>query len=376
MSSNEKEISNRLLKVMSTLYCQSISADFRKPVEVLYPNIALDYLSIIKHPMDLGTLLLECMKGTATVKGIRDGLKQVFLNSIRFNVGAPMMEATSRHLESFATGLFEETMKIPFNEKVSLTEDFSTVLVRKRNLRLLAVCRIPLRDKEIRSIEGSLLQVQDSIPRELLGAVENIKSIIQDFFQNFDSEIDDNSIAPVLTIESIFIQLLEASRLPLTAPASNTDNRSSRTVLPALSGLLTSSQPLSDGPTAPGPGTGPGSGPGPAQLGPSGAARLDTAKSFNGIETDGDNSLSSPQTYIASERLRVKANGKVQLLPSTLPYLNALDSSLGVLLVKLEERLLRGTGHSSVWQRPYGLVWAQPAKVCVVLVRGIFICSI
>lgn len=373
MSSNEKEISNRLLKVMSTLYCQSISADFRKPVEVLYPNIALDYLSIIKHPMDLGTLLLECMKGTATVKGIRDGLKQVFLNSIRFNVGAPMMEATSRHLESFATGLFEETMKIPFNEKVSLTEDFSTVLVRKRNLRLLAVCRIPLRDKEIRSIEGSLLQVQDSIPRELLGAVENIKSIIQDFFQNFDSEIDDNSIAPVLTIESIFIQLLEASRLPLTAPASNTDNRSSRTVLPALSGLLTSSQPLSDGPTAPGPGT--GSGPGPAQLGPSGAARLDTAKSFNGIETDGDNSLSSPQTYIASERLRVKANGKVQLLPSTLPYLNALDSSLGVLLVKLEERLLRGTGHSSVWQRPYGLVWAQPAKVCVVLVRGIFICS-
>lgn len=375
MSSNEKEISNRLLKVMSTLYCQSISADFRKPVEVLYPNIALDYLSIIKHPMDLGTLLLECMKGTATVKGIRDGLKQVFLNSIRFNVGAPMMEATSRHLESFATGLFEETMKIPFNEKVSLTEDFSTVLVRKRNLRLLAVCRIPLRDKEIRSIEGSLLQVQDSIPRELLGAVENIKSIIQDFFQNFDSEIDDNSIAPVLTIESIFIQLLEASRLPLTAPASNTDNRSSRTVLPALSGLLTSSQPLSDGPTAPGPGTGPGSGPGPAQLGPSGAARLDTAKSFNGIETDGDNSLSSPQTYIASERLRVKANGKVQLLPSTLPYLNALDSSLGVLLVKLEERLLRGTGHSSVWQRPYGLVWAQPAKVCVVLVRGIFICS-
>jgi Bromodomain len=351
MGSNEKEISNRLLKVMSTLYCQSISADFRKPVEILYPNIALDYLSIIKHPMDLGTLLLECMKGTATVKGIRDGLKQVFMNSIRFNVGAPMMEATSRHLESFATGLFEETMKIPFNEKVSLTEDFSNVLVRKRNLRLLAVCRLPLRDKEIRSIEGSLQHVQDSVPRELLAAVENIKSAIQDFFLLFESEIDDSSKAPVLTIESIFTQLLEASRLPATAPPTNTDNRSNRVILPALAGLLTSS--YSDGQI------------GVPQLGPSVVARVDTAKNFTATETDGDNSLSSPQTHVASERLRVKANSKVALLPSTLPYLNALDSSLGILLVKLEERLLRGTGHSSVWQRPYGLVWAQPAKVRV-----------
>ena len=360
MASNEKEISNRLLKVMSTLYCQSISADFRKPVEILYPNIALDYLSIIKHPMDFGTLLLECMKGTATVKGIRDGLKQVFMNSIRFNVGAPMMEATSRHLESFATGLFEETMKIPFNEKVSLTEDFSVVLVRKRNLRLLAVCRVPLREIEIRSIEGSLQHVQDSVPRELVAAVENIKSAIQDFFLLFESEIDDSSTAPVLTIESIFIHLLEASRLPSTAPASNTDNRSNRVILPALSGLLTSFP--SDAQI------------GVPQLGPSVMARVDTAKSSAAMDTDGDNLQSSPQTYVASERLRVKANSKVALLPSTLPYLNALDSSLGILLVKLEERLLRGTGHSSVWQRPYGLVWAQPATVSVCVCGRVCVC--
>lgn len=355
MASNEKEVSNRLLKVMSTLYCQSISADFRKPVEILYPNIALDYLSIIKHPMDLGTLLLECMKGTATVKGIRDGLKQVFMNSIRFNVGAPMMEATSRHLESFATGLFEETMKIPFNEKVSLTEDFSAVLVRKRNLRLLAVCRIPLREKEIKSIEASLQRVQDSVPRELLAAVDSIKSAIQDFFLLFESEIDDTSTPPVLTIESIFSNLLEVSRLPFTAPPSNTDNRSNRVILPALAGLLTSSP--SDGQI------------GAPQLGPSVVARVDNTRNCVAMDIDGDNLLSSPQTFVASERLRVKANSKVALLPSTLSYLNALDSCLGILLVQLEERLLRGTGHSSVWQRPYGLVWAQPAEVrmCVCL---------
>jgi hypothetical protein len=98
------EISTRLLKVMTTLYCQSIAADFRKPVEILFPNMAASYLSIIKSPMDLGTLLLECMRGTATVSNIRIGLKLVFSNSIRFNAGAPMMEAISRHLECYAAG--------------------------------------------------------------------------------------------------------------------------------------------------------------------------------------------------------------------------------------------------------------------------------
>ena len=48
-----------LFHIMSKLYCLSIAADFRKPVEVLYPNIASSYLSVIKNPMDLGTLLLE-----------------------------------------------------------------------------------------------------------------------------------------------------------------------------------------------------------------------------------------------------------------------------------------------------------------------------
>ena len=47
----------------------------------------------------------------------------------------------------------------------------------------------------------------------------------------------------------------------------------------------------------------------------------------------------------------------------TLPYLHTLDRSIGELLVTLQERLMRGTSRSSVWQRPYGLVWAQPAKV-------------
>jgi hypothetical protein len=64
-----------------------------------------------------------------------------------------------------------------------------------------------------------------------------------------------------------------------------------------------------------------------------------------------------------SERLRIKSLSKTTLLPSVLAYLNALDDLLGFLFVKLEERLLRGTNRSSVWQRPYGIVWAPQNKV-------------
>lgn len=52
---NEEDIADAALtKVVSTLYCLSVANDFRKPVEVLYPNISSSYLSKVKQPMDLG----------------------------------------------------------------------------------------------------------------------------------------------------------------------------------------------------------------------------------------------------------------------------------------------------------------------------------
>ena len=129
MASADEETSRRLLQVISILYSRSISTDYRKPIQHLHPEIAATYYSIIKHPMDLGTLLLECMNSTATVRSIRDGLKQIFANSIRFNVNDPKMEAICRHLKAYATGIFEETLRIQFNDKISPLEDFSKVLI-------------------------------------------------------------------------------------------------------------------------------------------------------------------------------------------------------------------------------------------------------
>ena len=175
-----------LYRIMSTLYCLSIAADFRKPVEVLYPNIATSYLSVIKHPMDLGTLLLECMRGFATAEYIRKGLRLVFSNSLRFNAGSPMMEAISQHLESFAGGLFEEATKLPFKEKEHNVSGFSRELVKKRRKRLKAVHKMPLKESEIRSVEHFFLSTQEIPPTELQVPLKRIMMMLQDYFiKNF-----------------------------------------------------------------------------------------------------------------------------------------------------------------------------------------------
>ena len=204
---------------MSILYCQSIAADFRKPVEILYPNMSANYLSIIKHPMDLGTLLLECMKRTATIDSIRDGLKLVFMNSIRFNEGAPMMEAISRHLESFASGLFEEIMHVPFYEisfndgnLKSFNKSFYVELIRKRSQRLISVCKMPLRDTEVRSVATCVLSVMKNVPRELTPAIENMMKVLERYFLQWGSKPSDQAEAPILTMECIFMDLIQSAK--------------------------------------------------------------------------------------------------------------------------------------------------------------------
>ena len=342
MHTNDRETSARLLNVLSTLYCQPFAVDFRKPVEILYPNIASDYLSIIKHPMDLGTLLLECMKDAATLKSIRDGLKQIFINSMRFNVDTPMIEATSRHLEAFAMGLFEENMKVLFNDKVSVAEDLRVILAKKRTSRLLIVSKTPLRISDIRFVEQCILTVQENVPRELLIAIDNIKNILQNYLSLFENQSVDSPTPPVLTIEKIFFHLMEASRSLNPVITSNDNRGGNRTPQPSLAILLNSQ--ISSSPSS----------------SISTSTENVTASTHQDIET----SLLNVPFNAVSERLRIKSLNKNVLMPCTLLYLNALDDLLGLLFVKLEERLLRGTSHSSVWQRPYGIVWApQKNKV-------------
>lgn len=421
-SESGHETNDRLLKVMSILYCQSIAADFRKPVEILYPNMAANYLSIIKHPMDLGTLLLECMKGTATIDSIRDGLKLVFMNSIRFNEGAPMMEAISRHLESFASGLFEEIMHVPFYEKNFTGENFYIELIRKRTLRLISVCRMPLRDTEVRAVATCVLSVMKNVPQELTPAIEKMMKVLERYFLQWGSKPSDQAEAPILTMESIFINLMVSSKeYPnrLLIDGENLDDRNN--ILPALAGLLNipkgsfsspSSSLFSSSSTVRnhemntmGININVESSPTVLSQNPILAAdstSTSTSMPFYGMTDTQGNLADVPYSKINEEYTQEVASNSVGeniskessteytkkdssvcvrsetasssfhnevsnpenvLQVCTLPYLHTLDRSIGELLVTLQERLMRGTSRSSVWQRPYGLVWAQPAKV-------------
>ena len=387
------DCADRLLKVMSILYCQSIAADFRKPVEILYPNMAANYLSIIKHPMDLGTLLLECMKGTATIDSIRDGLKLVFMNSILFNEGAPMMEAISRHLETFASGLFEEIMRVPFyeirfnEEKVkSFNKSFYAELIRKRSQRLISVCKMPLRDTEVRSVATCVLSVMKNVPHELTPAIEKMMKVLERYFLQWGSKPSDQAEAPILTLESIFMNLIQSSRAPPSKKVGEVESRGGfNAVLPALAGLITipkgsfhsinaheknksNNKSIVDSTAIASRQNLPSS--------ESSQVRADTVENLENvpcsttdIEQNGKNGLSSSRkdpsdSIVCSSSSSDHSNSEENVLnPRALPYLHTLDHSIGELLVTLQERLTRGTSKSSVWQRPYGLVWAQPAKV-------------
>ena len=425
MSSGNLDVNDRLLKIMSILYCQGIAADFRKPVEILYPNMAANYLSIIKHPMDLGTLLLECMRGTASIKSIREGLKLVFNNSIRFNAGAPMMEAISRHLEAFASGLFEEIMHVPFFESSLSNEKFMVDLIKKRKNRLTSVSRLPLRDTEVRAIANCVLSVMKDAPPELSSAIERMMKILERYFLQWGALPSDGSVAPVLTMSSIFQDLVESSKKSdddrnevyrnkrndreNRNDSGNRDNRDGRDgrdnndddvgdgvsamggtyVQPALAGLLTiplgtfyesddvihcdthlqaSSSSSSSHPSS-----------STAMMVESGGCGEPTDNYNNNMNNSSNSNDDKSNTSSSSATNKSITNEKNVLQKCTLPYLHHLDSSLGELIVTLEERLSRGTSRSSVWQGPYGLVWAQPAKVqryrCVV-VRPVCKCSV
>lgn len=401
-----------LYRIMSTLYCLSIAADFRKPVEVLYPNIATSYLSVIKHPMDLGTLLLECMRGFATAEYIRKGLRLVFSNSLRFNAGSPMMEAISQHLESFAGGLFEEATKLPFKEKEHAVSGFGIELVKKRSRRLKAVCKMPLKESEVRSVEQFFLSTQEIPPIELLEPLKIIMIMLQDYFMRISSSDIKDSMAPILTLEMLFLPLMEASKISSLIYPENVPREN---ILPALAVLINipieadecslhspidissfpgklfpTSQPIQEYSSV------------VTEKHSSQSLEMSTAVTntisygdvLSGITEQSvidenhekevpqiqtifltnsispctslilDNRESDSQEHTSSfSRQNILPSISTQISPTTLPYIRALDEDLGPLLVSLEERLLRGTNYSSVWQRPLALMWAQPAKV-------------
>lgn len=180
--SARKERCQAMEHMLSILYCRSVFRDFRKPVELMYPHLAQTYGTLVKRPMDLGTLLLKARrKEIVTIQEFRTTLQLVHNNALLFNegmfivfvqsmmlnllhhwvyaivlyncVGAPLMEGISRHLEHFSEGLFEEIMRYPYHSPAlakgkatpqEVSAAFPALRLEKRRARLINIRDHPL----------------------------------------------------------------------------------------------------------------------------------------------------------------------------------------------------------------------------------------
>ena len=323
-----------LLKFVSTIYSQPIAADFRKPVELLYPTISANYLTTIEKPMDLGTLLLTCMQGKATAETVKDGLKLVFANSIKFNEESPMMVAISNHLELFASGLYEEMLELPFydystnnsnSDSSNNSISFDSYLLNKRLSRMESYGNEPLRISEMTELNTALSNIQTTIPNELKVLYFDLQNALREAIVRFSSDKMEK-------VESDGSKLLLDFQSSSAAATTNHDNN---TDCVTIFGLFRS-----------------------------------LLKACMTDITDVSDSIISPALVLAvgihsgagASNNTNNATNSSTIKPSFLPCMRSLDSIIGVLLVKIQERAVRGTPNSSVWQRPLCLVWAQPDK--------------
>ena len=110
---------NCIVRIIKKLYCHGIAQEFRKPVQIMYPEIADHYMNTISEPMDLGTLLYLIIENKLSIAEILNKLKLIFSNAILFNQDAHQMIAISTHINRFAKALWHEAIRLPYIGDVS-----------------------------------------------------------------------------------------------------------------------------------------------------------------------------------------------------------------------------------------------------------------
>lgn len=225
------------LRVLKKLFARSICVDFRKPVVNMFPELAQTYLAVVKEPMDLGTLLLRVSQGLDDVHEIRRCLHLIFSNALAFNEGSYQMEAISNHVNAFAKGLWEEALRMPYENELmhdAATEQFLMTRIEARNERYAFVGK------------------QVLLPSELKDFLKSLNSVsVEDAFSDVHSQIISNVTHAIDQGNKVTFPLLLA---PLLEEISNGSfdrvlgGSTWTTIFPALLGEcgLTSASHLSD----------------------------------------------------------------------------------------------------------------------------------
>jgi hypothetical protein len=213
---NKKEYNIKLVRILTILYCRSVCSDFRRPVEILYPFLMVEYKNSIQYPMDLGTLLLKCMQGNESINNIRFGLKLVFSNALSFNKGVHQMESISYHLNHFSGSLFEDILNIKyslptdkfFNKTINNDNNIKERNIKQRSKRILSIKDEPLLFKEIKEISKALNGISTiTVPTIISSTVTNLHNNMNEILANNNINNDKNEI---ITITNIFYSFLQS----------------------------------------------------------------------------------------------------------------------------------------------------------------------
>lgn len=240
---------------MTIIYCRSICSEFRRPVDCLYPDIMVTYLKTIKKPMDLGTILYNCLRERyKSLDDFKHDVQLVFENALTFNAGAPLMEAISQHIDSFVGALFEEAFNKPYRllsdvasppdhiDGIQISENdvnFKVVRLSRRRYRVALVKHMSLNSTELSllSMNLELVLVQFQAFKGILYPVINrIKDIVKQRKTSGNSDKTDE----IVSLSSLLDSLLRTTCVAASNDVS--DVNATKTVVSNM--IATSNQTL------------------------------------------------------------------------------------------------------------------------------------
>ena len=189
------EDSKKLLKIFSVMEADNQAYDFLEPVDYVGLNL-LDYPTIIKHPMDLGTVKLNLNENKyATFQEFLADIDLIWTNCRTYNMAGSDIVKMANHCEK----VFKKQMEKQFKNYSSKPAPATKTKEETNNENSLTMDeKMNLTDKiRVLSNEG-LTQIVKLIQKECPKGIEDIDS---EKLQIKTDLIDDKTYA--LLIETI-----------------------------------------------------------------------------------------------------------------------------------------------------------------------------
>lgn len=332
-------------ELLTILYSRHVFLEFRTPVLKKYPELKTDYHQKIKEPMDLGTLLYQSLllqseggeqgikeggEGILTLPILRKGLKLIISNALIFNSDFPLIQAIANHLLRMSKGLFEEFFKLPFQLKKTEAEeeeededkDKEEAILLERSRRYQLIGNSSLNRREYQKF----LEILNKLIHE-----NGNNKLVKGLFQRMNDQLTRQ-----LSIIENWKNGLRKDALPSSSPISSTSSSSLTTITPSDRYPAYTFKEIIQ-------------------------SLIEPSSAPSSSSSSTSTSVSSLTTKIPLIDHFYPKDTFIQ--KKFLPFLEKLDAQLGILLVEIEERLLRGVSFSSYWLIPHEkCIWSPLPK--------------